>query len=57
VVLWQYWFSDWKDKREQGLWWRRSQIGLYAPTIERESDGKLVIVDWPATPVLNPPDK
>jgi hypothetical protein len=56
AVLWQYWFSDWKDKRQQGLWWRRQQIGLYAPTIEREPDGKLVIVEWPgapATPALD----
>jgi hypothetical protein len=50
AVLWQYWFSDWKDKRQQGLWWRRQQIGLYAPTIEREPDGKLVIVEWPGAP-------
>ena len=57
AVLWQYWFSDWKDKRQQGVWWRRRQIGLYAPTIERESDGKLVIVEWPAAPGLNPPDQ
>ena len=57
AVLWQYWFSDWKDKRQQGLWWRRQQIGLYAPTIERQPDGKLVIVEWPgapATPSLDP---
>ena len=57
AVLWQYWFSDWKDKREQGLWWRRRQIGLYAPTIERESDGKLVIVEWPAAPALLSPEQ
>jgi len=50
AVLWQYWFTDWKDKREQGLWWRRQQIGLYAPTIEREPDGKLDIVEWPEGP-------
>ena len=55
AVLWQYWFSDWKEKREHGLWWSRRQIGLYAPTIEREPDGKLVIVEWPAAPALTPP--
>jgi hypothetical protein len=55
AVLWQYWFSDWKEKREQNFWWRRRQIGLYAPTIERESDGKFVIVQWPGSPALASP--
>jgi hypothetical protein len=50
VVLWQYWFSDWKDNRQQGLWWRRQQVGLYAPTLERGPDGKLDIVEWPGEP-------
>ena len=27
VVLWQYFFSDWNEKREQGVWWRRERIG------------------------------
>jgi len=47
VVLWQYWFSDWAEKREQGLWWRRKQIGLYAPTLGRMPDGKIEILQWP----------
>ena len=50
AVLWQYWFSDWSDKRTQGLWWRREQIGLYAPTLERLPDGKFTILVWPDTP-------
>jgi lipase maturation factor 1 len=50
AVLWQYWFSDWNDKRQQNAWWRREQIGLYAPTLEREADGKLLILAWPNTP-------
>ncbi|MGD0905945.1 MAG: lipase maturation factor family protein [Candidatus Acidiferrales bacterium] len=50
AVLWQYWFSDWNEKRQQGVWWRREQIGFYAPTLEREADGKLVILAWPNTP-------
>jgi hypothetical protein len=56
AVLWQYWFSDWKEKRQQSLWWRRRQIGLYAPTLEREPDGKFVIVQWPASPALASPE-
>jgi len=50
AVLWQYWFSDWNEKRQQGVWWRRDQLGLYAPTLEREADGKLLILAWPNTP-------
>jgi len=32
------------------LWWRRQQVGLYAPTLERGRDGKLDIVEWPGEP-------
>ena len=48
AVIWQYWFTTMYEKRTQGLWWRRQFIGLYAPTIERESDGKIHGVEWPA---------
>jgi hypothetical protein len=54
VVLWQYWFSDWKEKHEQGIWWRRDQIGIYAPTLQRNPDGKIEILAWPDTPETNP---
>jgi lipase maturation factor 1 len=47
AVLWQYWFSDWSMKRAQGDWWRRERITLYAPTIERTADGKIVVLEWP----------
>jgi lipase maturation factor 1 len=47
AVIWRYWFSDWKEKREQGMWWRRESIGLYAPTIERLPDGKIMVLEWP----------
>jgi hypothetical protein len=49
AVLWQYWFSGWSEKRTQGLWWRRERIALYAPTIERMPDGKIVVLAWPDT--------
>jgi hypothetical protein len=48
AVIWQYWFTTMSEKRTQALWWRRQFIGLYAPTIEREADGKIHAVDWPA---------
>jgi len=48
AVVWQYWFSDREEKR-QGLWWRRELIGLYAPAIERQADGRFVITQLPAS--------
>ena len=50
AVLWQYWFSDWKEKREQGLWWRREQMGLYAPRLSAQPDGKIAVLEMPDTP-------
>jgi hypothetical protein len=46
VLLWQYWFTSMKEKRGTGLWWRREQLGLYAPTIERTDNGKIRVVEW-----------
>jgi hypothetical protein len=47
AVLWQYWFSTVEERRTQGLWWRRKLLGRYAPTLERESDGRIVVTEWP----------
>ena len=47
AVLWQYWFTPLTEKRAAGLWWRRELLGLYAPVLEREPDGKIVAVQWP----------
>jgi hypothetical protein len=47
VLLWQYWFTTMKEKRETGVWWRRQLLGLYAPTIEQAPDGKIKVVEWP----------
>jgi len=49
AVIYQYWFTDMKTKRAAGAWWRRELLGGYAPTLERESDGKIVILDVPTT--------
>jgi hypothetical protein len=54
VILWQYWFTGWSEKREYGLWWRREQIGLYAPTLERRPDGRITVLEMPDAPP-NPP--
>jgi hypothetical protein len=54
VVIWQYWFTTPAEKRSQGMWWRRQLLGLYAPTLERESDGRIVVLQWP--PASQPRD-
>jgi hypothetical protein len=48
AVMWQYWFTTVSEKRTHGLWWRRQFMGLYAPTVEREPDGSIHGVEWPA---------
>jgi hypothetical protein len=52
-VIYQYWFTDLKTKREQGLWWRRELLGEYAPALEMQPDGKPVLLD---IPIANPPE-
>ena len=47
AVLWQYWFTSMAEKRATGNWWRRELIGLYAPVLERDADGKVVVIEWP----------
>jgi lipase maturation factor 1 len=46
VLLWQYWFTSMPEKRSTGMWWRRQLVGAYAPTIEREPDGNIKVVEW-----------
>ena len=53
-VVWQYWFTDRTTKRATGQWWRREFRGLYAPTLERTSEGKIMVSEWPQT-FLPPP--
>jgi hypothetical protein len=48
AVIWQYWFSSPEEKRTQGVWWTRQLIGLYAPTLQREADGRITVAEWPA---------
>jgi lipase maturation factor 1 len=51
AVIWQYWFTSMSEKRTSGLWWRRQYLGLYGPTLEREPDGRIVMIEMPnATP-------
>jgi hypothetical protein len=46
-VIWQYWFTSLAEKRATGAWWRRQLIGLYAPVLEREADGTVVVISYP----------
>ena len=41
VLAWQYWFTDARSKRATGMWWRRQELGVYAPMVERFPDGTL----------------
>jgi lipase maturation factor 1 len=40
-VLWRYWFTDVATRRRTGRWWDREELGLYAGTVRRQSDGAL----------------
>ena len=54
AVLWQYWFTDMATRRQQGLWWRRQDLGLYAPALERQPDGSMGVTAMPGTPPPQP---
>jgi lipase maturation factor 1 len=54
AVIYQYWFTDMKTKRATGTWWRRDLLGDYAPALEREPDGKIVVLDAPTVQQLLP---
>jgi len=52
AVVWQYWFTDLATKRATGEWWRRKLLGLYAPVLERQPDGRIAVVSLPPAPAL-----
>jgi hypothetical protein len=54
AVIWQYWFTSLEEKRKTGMWWRRQDLGLYAPTLTRMPDGKLGVVEWPQPSLPRP---
>jgi hypothetical protein len=47
AVLWQYWFTSMEEKRRTGNWWKRDLLGLYAPELTRQPDGRFGAVEWP----------
>jgi hypothetical protein len=52
TVIYQYWFTDMKTKRQTGNWWRREELGEYAPALERQPDGKIVLLETPTAPPM-----
>jgi Lipase maturation factor len=47
AVLWQYWFTTMQQKRTTGDWWQRKLLGLYAPVLTLEPDGRPAVIQWP----------
>jgi hypothetical protein len=47
TVLWQYWFTDWKTKRETGAWWRRQELGLYSGVLSKGENGQVILSNSP----------
>jgi len=45
--LWQYWFTSMAEKNLNGDWWRRDDLGLYAPELTRAANGKFAVLAWP----------
>ncbi len=46
-VIYQYWFTDMQTRRTTGAWWRRQLLGDYAPQLERETDGRIEMLEIP----------
>jgi hypothetical protein len=47
AVLWQYWFTSMDEKRRTGDWWKREELGLYAPELTMTAEGYFAVVEWP----------
>jgi hypothetical protein len=37
AVLYRYRYTDWKEKRETGAWWRRQILGMYMQAVSLET--------------------
>jgi hypothetical protein len=47
MILWQYWFTDPATRRREGVWWRRQDLGLFAPALQRLPNDKLAVFAMP----------
>jgi hypothetical protein len=36
AMLYQYHFTDWPTRCEDGTWWRRDFVGRYCPAVSRD---------------------
>lgn len=50
-VIYQYWFTNLKEKRATGNWWRRELLGNYAPELIMQPNGRPAVLE---TPLANP---
>jgi hypothetical protein len=48
TVIWQYGFTDIPTKQRDGTWWRRKDLGLFGPTLEKKPDGHITVTAMPA---------
>jgi hypothetical protein len=56
TVIWQYWFTDLKTKRDTGAWWRRTLLGPYSPTLERAPNGQVMVSEPGQETETSPPN-
>ena len=47
AVIYQYWFTSLKAKRETGNWWRRELLGNYAPELIMQPNGTPAAIETP----------
>ncbi|MEO8505550.1 MAG: lipase maturation factor family protein [Acidobacteriota bacterium] len=45
TIRWQYWFTDRAARRATGDWWRRQELGPFAPQVERGEDGQVRVLE------------
>jgi hypothetical protein len=38
-VKWRYWFTTREEKKRTGAWWKREEVGPYAPSLHSGPDG------------------
>jgi hypothetical protein len=48
IIKWEYWFTTVAERRQTGAWWRREELGLYAPMVGRDPDGTIDLVSGSA---------
>ncbi|MGH9688613.1 MAG: lipase maturation factor family protein [Candidatus Acidiferrales bacterium] len=54
AVVYQYWFTSMETRRQTGMWWKRKLLGVYAPPLEREPDGKIVLMNVRTVAPMSP---